>query len=79
MIIDSPVGRFPFTATRVRIRGGRIRLEGAMGTWPTSVDVGIGELPGVVGRLLPVRTLAALAGLVTVVAVTARLRGRNRP
>jgi hypothetical protein len=79
MIIDSPVGRFPFTATRVRIRGGRIRLEGAMGTWPTSVDVGIGELPGVVGRLLPVRNLAALAGLVTVVAVTARLRRRDRP
>jgi hypothetical protein len=79
MIIDSPVGRFPFTVTRVRIRGGRIRLEGAMGTWPTSVDVGIDELPGVVGGLLPVRTLAALTGLVTVVAVTARLRRRDRP
>jgi hypothetical protein len=79
MIIDSPVGRFPFTATRVRIRGGRIRLEGAMGTWPTSVEVGIGELPGIAGRLLPVRTLAALAGLATAVAVTARLRRRDRP
>jgi hypothetical protein len=76
MIIDSPVGRFPFTATRIRIHGGRIRLEGAMGTWPTSVEVGIGELPGVAGRLLPIRTLA---GLVTVVAVTARLRRRDRP
>jgi hypothetical protein len=79
MIIDSPVGRFPFTATRIRIRGGRIRLEGAMGTWPTSVEVGIGELPEVAGRLLPVRTLAAVAGLVTVVTVSTRLRRRGRP
>jgi len=79
MIIDSPVGRFPFTATRIRFRGGRIRLEGAMGTWPTSVDVGIGELPAVAVRLLPVRTLAALAGLVTVVAIAVRLRRRDRP
>jgi hypothetical protein len=79
MIIDSPVGRFPFTATSVRIRGGRIRLEGAMGTWPTSVEIGIGELPGVAGRMLPLRKLATAAGLATAVAVTARLRRRDPP
>jgi hypothetical protein len=78
MIINSPVGRFPFKATSVGIRGGRVRLEGAMGTWPTSVEVRVSELPRIVGQLLPIGTKARVAGAVAVVAIVARRRRRRR-
>jgi len=62
MIINSPVGRLPFKATSVHIEGGRLRLEGAMGTWPTSVEVPLAEVPAVVGKLLPRTTSAVVVG-----------------
>jgi hypothetical protein len=73
MIINSPVGRFPFETTSIRIHGGRLRLEGAMGTWPTSVEVPIVELPLVIWRALPPRT-SALAGAAIAVAMFALTR-----
>lgn len=78
MIINSPVGRFPFEATSVEIRGGRVRLEGAMGTWPTRVEVGVSELPHIVGQLLPIGKIAGVAGAVAVVALVAGRRRRRR-
>jgi hypothetical protein len=77
MIINSPVGRFPFQANSIGVRDGRVRLEGAMGTWPTSVEVQVSELPRVVGRLLPVGAIAKAVGAAAVVAIVARRRRRQ--
>jgi hypothetical protein len=77
MIINSPVGRFPFEATSIRINGGRVRLEGAMGTWPTSVEVPIAELPRIIWRTLPSGTSARLAGSVVAVALVALVARRR--
>lgn len=77
MIINSPVGRFPFEATRVRIERGRVRVDGAMGTWPTSIDVPIAELPRILGRLLPRSTPVGVAGAAVALATLARYRRRR--
>ncbi len=60
MIINSPVGRFPFQIAGATLEEGRIRIEGAMGTWPTSVEVEPGELPRLAWRLLGPRRATAL-------------------
>jgi hypothetical protein len=78
MIIDSPVGRFPFEVTSIRIRSGQVRVEGAMGTWPTRVHVPIADLPRVLGLALPSGTSAGLAGSAMVVGLLAVARGRRR-
>jgi hypothetical protein len=74
MIINSPVGRFPFKATTLQIRSGRLRLEGDMGTWPTSVEVQFSELPRILGGLLPVRSTVVFAGAIAAGTVVARRR-----
>jgi hypothetical protein len=74
MIINSPVGRFPFKVTALQIRSGRLRLEGDMGTWPTSVEVQFSELPRILGGLLPIRSTVAFAGAIAVGTVVARRR-----
>ncbi len=78
MIINSPVGRFPFDATSVSISGGRVRLEGSMGTWPTSIDVPIAEVPHIVARLLPRGTPAGVAGAAVLLAALTGYRRRRR-
>lgn len=52
MIINSPVGRFPFEIKRLTFSDGRIRMHGAMGAWPTSVEVAPSELPHIIWRLV---------------------------
>lgn len=73
MIINSPVGRFPFAVTGVSVQNWQLRLEGQMGTWPTSVEVRASDLPVVLSRVVPrhtvVRIVAALLGLWVVRAV----------
>jgi hypothetical protein len=78
MIIHSPIGRFPFEVTSIRIHGGQVRLEGAMGTWPTSMEVPIAQLPGILWRTVPAGTSAGVAGSVVAVALVA-LAARRRP
>ncbi len=78
MIIHSPVGRFPFEADSVEIHGGQIRLSGAMGTWPTSLEVPVSELPRIMGRLLPVATIAKTAAVAGLLMTVARWRSRSR-
>jgi hypothetical protein len=63
MIIDSPVGRFPFEVVGVRLDDGHIRIEGAMGAWPTSVEVAPRDLPRIVARLVPQWPLVVLASV----------------
>jgi len=67
MIIKSPVGRFPFTVTKVRLRTRTMRLEGRMGTWPTTVELRLAEIPALIPRLGP--ALVTLVGIVVVLAV----------
>ena len=74
MIINSPVGRFPFKATTLQIRSGRLRLEGDVGTWPASVEVRFSELPRILGGLLPIRATVAFGGAIAVGTVVARRR-----
>ncbi len=68
MIINSPVGRFPFELLGVRLDRGRIRIEGAMGTWPTSVELQPSDLPRIAACLVP-RSWAVGLGTATVVAL----------
>jgi hypothetical protein len=76
MIINSPVGRFPFEVLSVRLDGGRVRVEGAMGTWPTSVELEPGDLPRIAARLVP-RSAALVLGSAAAVALVAASRGRR--
>lgn len=78
MIINSPVGRFPFKATSIKVRGNCIRLDGAMGTWPTSLELRATEIPSIVGGLVPRTRLLALAAILlaaTLVLGRRRTRG----
>lgn len=74
MIINSPVGRFPFEITSVRRQGSRVVLDGKMGNWPTSVEMRASDIPAVAASLrsLLVPALGA-AGL----AILAAKRGRS--
>jgi hypothetical protein len=60
MIINSPVGRFPFEVTSISARGTTLIVHGQMGTWPTSVEVVPADLPALARRAGPV--LGLLAG-----------------
>jgi hypothetical protein len=75
LIINSPVGRFPFAITSVRRRGRIVVLSGEMGNWPTSVEITTADVPAVMRVLrpvlLPVAAVIGVAGLVW-------LRGRRR-
>jgi hypothetical protein len=62
MIINSPVGRFPYEIDAVTFASGAIRVEGSMGTWPASLEIEPAELPRLAGRLLGTRGIAALGG-----------------
>lgn len=77
MIIDSPVGRFPFSAERIRLQRGSMRLDGTMGTWPTTVEVPFSALPRLVGHLLPTPVAASLAGAFTLGALALRRKRRR--
>lgn len=66
MIINSPIGRFPYEIGAVTLEGGRIRIDGAMGTWPTSVEVAPDELPALAWRLLGARRAAVLGSAAAV-------------
>ena len=76
MIVTSPVGEFPFTLERARLRGGRLVLDGRMGAWPARVEVGPGDLPQL-ARLLRAPLLLGAGGLVaagTLAVLAARRR-----
>lgn len=60
MIINSPVGRFPFEVTSVSRRGTTLVVQGRMGTWPTSLEVTPADIPAVARRARP--ALGALFG-----------------
>ena len=76
MIIHSPVGRFPFEVSSARLHGGRIEIEGAIGAWPTKVEIEPRDLPRIAARVIP-RQPAAVVGLATA-ALVLMVRARSR-
>lgn len=65
MIINSPVGRFPFEVASFRRKGTTLVVEGRMGTWPTTVEVTAADLPAIARHARPAVgavCAAALAG-----------------
>lgn len=63
MIINSPVGRFPFQVTSFVRRGTTLVVEGRMGTWPTSLEVRLADIPAVARHARPALGLALGATL----------------
>lgn len=53
MIINSPVGRFPFEVTTFARRGTTLVVQGRMGTWPTSLEVTPADIPGLARQMRP--------------------------
>jgi len=39
MKVTSPVGEFPFELTRITVTRGRVTVEGAMGAWPSRIEL----------------------------------------
>jgi hypothetical protein len=76
MKVSSPVGEFPFEPDRLRLTGGRLRLEGRMGAWPAEVELGPADgvrVARLAGPALVAPTLGAL-----LVASLVRRRVRRR-
>jgi hypothetical protein len=64
VIINSPVGRFPFEVTSFRRKGTTLVVEGRMGTWPTTVEVTAADIPAVARRARPAVGIVCAAALV---------------
>lgn len=62
MIINSPVGRFPFEVTSFARRGTTLIVQGRMGTWPTSLEMRPADIPAVARRARPALGLALALG-----------------
>lgn len=62
MKVSSPVGDFPFQPTSMRFQDGGLVVEGAMGAWPATIQVGPSDVLVVV-RILPRSLVAVLVGL----------------
>jgi hypothetical protein len=72
MIINSPVGRFPFEVTSFSRHGTTLVVQGRMGTWPTTVEVTPADIPAVARRARPV--LGVVCAAVLAGALSAFLR-----
>ncbi len=69
MIINSPVGRFPFSVDSVSIRRKRILLRGSMGTWPATVEATTADITAVLSRVSGGLLAIVVAAAVMLVAV----------
>lgn len=69
MIINSPVGRFPFSVTSIGIRRRRILLRGSMGTWPATVEATAADIPPVLATVSGGLLLIVVAAAVVLLGV----------
>lgn len=76
MKVSSPVGDFPFEARSLRVRDGRLVLEGSMGAWPARVEMEPADALHLI-RLVPAPVLA-VAG-VALLALLGRGVRKKRP
>lgn len=63
MIIDSPVGKFPFYVRKVEYGTSGFEVEGSMGTWPTTIKVDYAELPRLLKALATQKASAVSIGV----------------
>jgi hypothetical protein len=77
VIINSPVGRFPFEVTDVSRRGAILEIHGRMGTWPVSVEVTPASVRGLARRASPALGGLAAAAAVAATGVIWRARARQ--
>jgi hypothetical protein len=75
MRVSSPIGELPFEPTRLRLREGRIEMDGQMGAWPAHVVVGPDDIPALI-RLVR-RPLLATLTLAVVIGLAVRVRSRR--
>ena len=73
MKVSSPVGDFPFEARRLTVKDGRMVVEGAMGAWPTTVEVEPRDIVQL-ARLVPWPAIAL--GVIALAGVMRRSRRR---
>jgi hypothetical protein len=71
MKVSSPIGELPFEPTALRVRRGRVEVEGVMGAWPAHVVIELADLPSLL-RLT--RTPAIAAAAVSLSALAIRFR-----
>jgi hypothetical protein len=71
MKVSSPIGELPFEPTGLRMRGGRVEVEGLMGAWPAHVVIEPADLPSLF-RLARRPAIAATAVIVAVLTVRFR-------
>lgn len=69
MIINSPVGRFPFSVTSIGICRRRIVLRGSMGTWPATMEATVADIPPVLARASGGLMSVVVTGCVAVIGV----------
>ena len=74
MKVSSPIGELPFEPTALRVRGGRVEVEGLMGAWPAHVVIEPADLPSL---LRVARKPAIAAAAVILTALTIRFRHRQ--
>jgi hypothetical protein len=70
MNVSSPIGELPFEPTALRVRGGRVEVEGVMGAWPAHVVIEPADLP----PLLRLARRPAIAAAVILAALAIRFR-----
>jgi hypothetical protein len=71
MKVSSPIGELPFQPTGLRLRGGRVEVEGLMGAWPAHVVIEPADLPSLL-RLARRSAIAAAAVILTALGVWIR-------
>jgi hypothetical protein len=70
MKVSSPIGELPFEPTALRMRGGRVEVEGVMGAWPAHVVIEPADLPS----LLRLARRPAIAAAVILAVLAIRFR-----
>ena len=68
MIVSSPIGELPFEPTALRMRGGRVEVEGLMGAWPALVAIEPADLPSLL-RLARRPAIATAAVILAALAI----------
>jgi len=77
MIVSSPIGELPFVPTRLKYHARGLTMEGQMGAWPASVQIGVNDTTAI---LRMVATPAAvLAGAAIVARALLRRSARRSP
>jgi len=71
MKVSSPIGELPFEPTALRMRGGRVEVEGLMGAWPAHVVIEPADVPSLL-RLARRPAIASAAAILVALAIRFR-------